>query len=82
LFGFSRERGRRFVRPIFPDAAAGAVLRLTLPREELTVEVAVETPDRMHCFVQSPKGLRSFSAGFAEKVDLDALLDAPTSAPF
>jgi hypothetical protein len=59
------------------------VLRLNLPAEDLTIEVAVETPDHLHCFVQGPKGLRTFLAGFAEVIDIDAqLARPPMSTPF
>jgi len=79
LFGFARHGGRRLLRPAFPAAAAGTVLRLSLPAEQLTIEVAVETPEMLRCFVQGPQGLRTFSAAFAETVDLDALLELPAS---
>ena len=85
LFGFAREHGRRVLRPAFPLAATGTVLRLSLPAEQLTIEVAVETPDVLQGFVQGPGGLRTFSAAFAETIDLDALLEKPaptSSAPF
>lgn len=79
LMGFVRRSGRRTLQPAFPPAASGTVFRMSFPSEDLMVEIAVETPDRMHGIVQGPSGLRTFKATFAETVDLDALLLHPTA---
>jgi glycogen debranching enzyme len=83
LFGFSSEDGRRVLRPRFPEAAAGAVLRLVLPAERLTVEIAVEAAESYSGFVQGGEGVRGFAANFGEAVEIDALLaKSASSAPF
>jgi hypothetical protein len=81
LFGFAHESGRRVIRPAFPAAAVGVVLRLTLPIERLTVEIAVESEGRVQGFVQDDAHLATFHVGFGERVDLDALLLASTATP-
>ena len=62
-------------------AATGAVFRLALPAENLTVEVALESAGQVRGFVQSPAGLRSFTCAFAERVDIDAVLGGPADLP-
>ena len=82
LFGFQKEQGKRALCPAFPQEASGAVLNLRLPGEQLELEIAVESKDRIRGWVQGPHGVRGFTAGFGERIELDALLDrAPSANP-
>jgi hypothetical protein len=78
LIGFERTEGRAAIRPRFPSRAAGLRFRLTLPTDELMIELDVRHGGAVTGRCCIGKDCRSVNAGFGERIELQ--LAAPEEA--
>ncbi len=70
LLGLQKEGGALRLRPCFPEEAAGAVLKLSLPAEGVDMRVDVKGPDEIMFDVTTRAGRREFIMACGETREL------------
>jgi glycogen debranching enzyme len=68
LLGLRKERDKRWLKPSFPEAAAGTVFRLALPGDGVELEVEVRDQGATRGRIVTADGSREFSLAKGEAV--------------
>jgi hypothetical protein len=79
LFGLRRGPDGLTITPRFPPQARGMRFCLTLPREEMAIDLKV-TSDRVQGALRTTRGNHTLSAAFGETVSLHHTSRAPADA--